>query len=142
MYGARQKDCVARYSVPFLPRGASTSAASPLKIIARRSNRNAVRFLLPPSFSSQSEYTTPQLGQDGQNATEVRKIGAQFDEGYKVELAKNFRDVVNSGFRAANLPEFSDIPGSDVDGFVELGWGDLGCGNSRFEREQTVSNLR
>lgn len=57
-------------------------------------------------------------------------------------MAKNFRDVVNSGFRAANLPEFSDIPGGDVDGFVELGWGDLGCGNSRFEREQTVSNLR
>lgn len=59
-------------------------------------------------------------------------------------MAKNFRDVVNSGFRAANLPEFSDIPGGDVDGFVKLGWGegDLGCGNSRFEREQTVSNLR
>jgi hypothetical protein len=83
----------------------------------------------------------PTRAQDGQNATEVRKIGAQFDESYKVELAKSFRDVVNSGFRAANLPEFSDIPDGAVDGFVELGWGDLGCGNSRFKREQTLSNL-
>ena len=84
----------------------------------------------------------PTRAQDGQNAPEVRQISPQFDEGHEVELAQDFRDIVNGGFGAGNLAEFANIPDGDVDGFVELGWGDFGCGNSRFEREQTVSNLR
>jgi hypothetical protein len=55
VYGARQKDWVARYSVVFFDRGASISAASPLCVTARRSNKKAMRSLLPPLSSIQSE---------------------------------------------------------------------------------------
>ncbi len=80
-------------------------------------------------------HNVPTRPPNGQNATEVRKIVPQLDEGHEVELAQDFRDVVYGGFSAANLAEFADIPDRDVDSFGELGWGDLGCGYSLFESE-------
>ena len=85
---------------------------------------------------------TPIWPQNFQHAPQIRQVVAQFDNANQIELAQNFRNVMNGSNRAFFLPELSDVPGSDVDGFVQFRRWNFGGGDSLFESKQSLGDLR
>jgi hypothetical protein len=83
----------------------------------------------------------PTRAEDGQHSTEIVQVVAQLHERHEIELAQDFRDVVDGGLGAALLAEFADVP-DDVDRLVKLGRRYFCVGNALLESEKALRELR
>ena len=79
--------------------------------------------------------------EDIQSPAQIFQIVAQFGYSDQIKLAEDFRNVMNSRETALLFSKLTNIPGCNVDAFIELGGGNVSRRNALMESEQPLGDL-